>query len=429
MSVDIKGKTYRNLPEQVEENANNIQWLLDTISSFGNVMRYCGSVATYADLPTEGNRVGDVYNVLDTGNNYAWDGETWDEISSIVDLSNYVKIIETSGIDDLDNYISAKVGDIVVDIAGFAGIIKTITRSGGTITAMKIVGIEDNNVPTTYIYAGGEWSNTEQDLSKYVDLSSAQTIPGLKTFINGIEFTYDPINYPTYKYSIKQNSLYNLDFLQYGTSVFAISTSGIYFGKQISPKTNNTYDIGNSNARWKDLYLSNAIEMKNPNSQGSVRMEADAYNGISFFCNGYSSFLVAPFTCYARGNLCTTGISNKNLGSNTYKWGDLYLSGSITDGTNAVTPAELAALKWNSYDITNIDQVDSPLITGTLYEITVYLDSDPAYALPSGTKEVILTLTGGATLRANFVDPTNGIIVFYHNASVAKADITAMQYR
>lgn len=90
MAIEVDGKTYRNLPEQVEENANNIQWLLETIQSFGNVMRYCGSVATYDDLPTEDNKVGDVYNVIDTGNNYAWDGEGWDEISSIVDLSGYV---------------------------------------------------------------------------------------------------------------------------------------------------------------------------------------------------------------------------------------------------------------------------------------------------------------------------------------------------
>lgn len=110
MAIEVGGKVYRNLPEQVEENANNIQWLLDTIQSFGNVMRYCGSVATYADLPTEDNKVGDVWNVLDTGNNYAWDGEAWDEISSIVDLSGYVTKIGCPlpyyELDDDDNLIT-----------------------------------------------------------------------------------------------------------------------------------------------------------------------------------------------------------------------------------------------------------------------------------------------------------------------------------
>ena len=42
-----------------------------------SVMRYKGNVATYADLPTTGNVIGDVYNVTDTGFNYAWNGSTW----------------------------------------------------------------------------------------------------------------------------------------------------------------------------------------------------------------------------------------------------------------------------------------------------------------------------------------------------------------
>lgn len=50
---------------------------------------YKGSVATVADLPATGNEVGDVYNVLENGNNYAWDGTDWDSLSGIVDLSNY----------------------------------------------------------------------------------------------------------------------------------------------------------------------------------------------------------------------------------------------------------------------------------------------------------------------------------------------------
>lgn len=51
-----------------------------------------GSVATYSALPTEGNEVGDVYNVEDTGMNYAWtDKGEWDALGGIVDLSGYLK--------------------------------------------------------------------------------------------------------------------------------------------------------------------------------------------------------------------------------------------------------------------------------------------------------------------------------------------------
>lgn len=52
----------------------------------------------YAALPKENNTAGDVYNLLDTGYNYAYVGEGlgelkdgWDNLSGIVDLSEYQK--------------------------------------------------------------------------------------------------------------------------------------------------------------------------------------------------------------------------------------------------------------------------------------------------------------------------------------------------
>lgn len=51
---------------------------------------YKGSVDTYASLPTADQTVGDVYNVVDTGKNYAWDGTAWDDLGGIVDLSAYL---------------------------------------------------------------------------------------------------------------------------------------------------------------------------------------------------------------------------------------------------------------------------------------------------------------------------------------------------
>lgn len=49
-------------------------------------MHYKGSVQTVADLPASGNEIGDFYNVIATGENYAWDGSAWDQTGSMVDL-------------------------------------------------------------------------------------------------------------------------------------------------------------------------------------------------------------------------------------------------------------------------------------------------------------------------------------------------------
>lgn len=63
------------------------------------VYKYRGSVNTYADLPVNGNAVGDVYNVvaadashgIKAGDNVVWNGNAWDNLSGVVDLSAYAK--------------------------------------------------------------------------------------------------------------------------------------------------------------------------------------------------------------------------------------------------------------------------------------------------------------------------------------------------
>lgn len=68
-----------------------------------------GSVATYDDLPTEGNVTGDMWNVLDTGANYAWTGEAWDKLSETIDLTPYLTKSDASNtyLKKTDNAVSA----------------------------------------------------------------------------------------------------------------------------------------------------------------------------------------------------------------------------------------------------------------------------------------------------------------------------------
>ena len=61
-----------------------------------SVYRFKGSVEAVADLPTEGNVEGDVYNVKATGENYAWVAATdnepghWDDLGGDIDLTPYL---------------------------------------------------------------------------------------------------------------------------------------------------------------------------------------------------------------------------------------------------------------------------------------------------------------------------------------------------
>lgn len=61
---------------------------------------YRGSVATYADLPTENLTAGDVYNTEDDDMNYGWTGAAWDPLGQIfqVDYLTTDEINEIMGV-------------------------------------------------------------------------------------------------------------------------------------------------------------------------------------------------------------------------------------------------------------------------------------------------------------------------------------------
>ena len=62
-----------------------------------SVYRYKGTVSTYADLPSSGQEVGDVWNIetadsthgIKAGDNVAWNGSVWDALSGAVDLTPF----------------------------------------------------------------------------------------------------------------------------------------------------------------------------------------------------------------------------------------------------------------------------------------------------------------------------------------------------
>lgn len=67
-------------------------------SAITTVMDYKGTKATVADLPSTGNKNGDVWHVTANNGEYAWDGAAWQELGSTVDLSGYVQTSDLSSI-------------------------------------------------------------------------------------------------------------------------------------------------------------------------------------------------------------------------------------------------------------------------------------------------------------------------------------------
>lgn len=75
---------------------DSLKTLVDELkASVAAALDYKGTKDTYEELPTEGNKKGDVWNVVGAhgttpaGTNYAWDGTQWDPLGGTIDLSGY----------------------------------------------------------------------------------------------------------------------------------------------------------------------------------------------------------------------------------------------------------------------------------------------------------------------------------------------------
>lgn len=96
------------------------------------------------------------------------------------------------------------------------------------------------------------------DLTNYVTTNTAQTITAQKTFDNQVTFTNSSAQ-GTNSLSIKNDNGYNAKIKMGSAENIRLMTSGTYFGTAIGPISDNTYDLGESNAKWKNLYLAGSL--------------------------------------------------------------------------------------------------------------------------------------------------------------------------
>ncbi len=82
-----------------------------------SALHYMGSKDTYAELPTTGQKTGDMWNIVkaDTvhgvkaGDNVAWNGESWDVLAGTIDLSDYLLKTDVVAItnDEIDTIVAS----------------------------------------------------------------------------------------------------------------------------------------------------------------------------------------------------------------------------------------------------------------------------------------------------------------------------------
>ena len=92
-----------DIPNEYVKNSIFKSYKEEINQKLGSVYTVKGSVANYETLLSlEIKKIGDVYNLLDTGANFVYTEEGWDKLSEIIDFSNYYTKEE---IDEMINQI------------------------------------------------------------------------------------------------------------------------------------------------------------------------------------------------------------------------------------------------------------------------------------------------------------------------------------
>lgn len=230
-----------------------------------------------------------------------------------------------------------------------------------------------------FIWEDNAWldiGSTALDLSGYVDLESAQTITGLKTFTGGMVTNHlrpsatgtIDLGSGTYKWK----DVYVAGSLKDGSN--SITLASIAEAQSLANTALQPTDVGGlvtlgteqditatKNITGVPLYFTQNTNSgggyikNNGSSAGLVFGEAlrttssggqVSYNEIMLFGMDISDFVEdTPGSGSGASHPSFHGITGgtPSLGNSNYPWGRLYLSGDLTDGTNSVTVANIAS--------------------------------------------------------------------------------------
>lgn len=239
-----KDQTDANIKVVADDLANNYYNKSQVDSKFTSVYIFKGSVDTIEDLPTEGNIVGDVWNVRKNDISYAWTSEGWDTLGGTVEYDF-----------TFDGYSQAQADELFVKKEAGKGLStkdytaedkKKVTNLGSYVSNATGVTADANAVaitlekkdPTTGTADSSAITIDKATTSKAGAMSSAD-----KTKLDGLS-NYDDSTITQDITNIKANKLETIEVTGTGNVITAATKNGtkIAFAKGITAMTQDTSD-------------------------------------------------------------------------------------------------------------------------------------------------------------------------------------------
>ena len=256
-----KDQTDANIKVVADDLANNYYNKSQVDSKFTSVYIFKGSVDSVEDLPTEGNVIGDVWNVRKNDTNYAWTSEGWDALGGTADGyskndadARFVHQVEGKDLstNDYSNADKNKVDNLnsYVTSGSF-----TQDANNAAITLNIKDPVTDNN------------SNQVLTINKATTTTAGVMSAADKTKLDGLS-NYDDSTITQDITNIKANKLETIEVTGTGNVITTVTKNGtkIAFAKGITAMTQDTSD-----ARYVKKTgdtMSGRLNIKTPASTG-----------------------------------------------------------------------------------------------------------------------------------------------------------------
>lgn len=285
-----KDQTDANIKVVADDLANNYYNKSQVDSKFTSVYIFKGSVDTIGDLPTEGNVIGDVWNVRKNDTNYAWTSEGWDALGGTADGysqaqadARFVQKEEGKGLstNDYTNADKTKVTNLTDYVTGGTGAVTdanaaTITLSkknpvNGSASTDTVV-INKATTTTAGVMSAADKTKLDAALTASDNIATATKLATARTIwgqafdgsanISGNMTNVDHI------YMNNSHTIYVKDTNGNNLDAFGLSnTNNLHIGYGLTAKGYNTYI--NSN----EIYFrtsANNVERMRITSDGKV---------------------------------------------------------------------------------------------------------------------------------------------------------------
>lgn len=172
-------------------------------SDISNIYKFKGTKTNYSELPTTGVITGDVWNItnadaehdIKAGDNVAWNGTAWDNLSGTVDLSNYATTTTTDAISADVKKLMDKAFPFTVKVSLDKTLAKKGTSQAVKVTITPKIGDDNTNVDeimingaeyhgaTPYVYSDTATATTTYNVRVRKDDRTAQGSATI-TFVN-----------------------------------------------------------------------------------------------------------------------------------------------------------------------------------------------------------------------------------------------------